>query len=146
MVINHWRTNLSDLPDEHFVGWSTLTHGNLSVGIPIVTALVLTNTLTHVGSVLADGDTISLRDHTNAGWCIAAWANGVVSWVQYLTNGIPFLTTVSNAPFGTASLPPPGDYFLSALPSQAKPSGSIPGDQFMRFVHVIGFVHKLEPE
>ncbi|HSY19570.1 MAG TPA: alginate lyase family protein [Candidatus Acidoferrales bacterium] len=135
MVVNHYRTNLSDLPDEHFVGWSTLTHGDLSAGIPIVNALLWTNTLTHSGGPLADGDTINL--HTNAGWVIGVQTTGTVSWVKYQTNDIQFSVTVSNVPFTPTNLPSPGDHFLSALPSQAKPAGSIPGDQFVRFVRVI---------
>ena len=135
MVVNHWRPGGFD---EHFVGWSTLTHGDLSVGIPIISALMVTNTSTGVGgAALADGDTINLRNYTNAGWFIAAQTTGTVSWVQFQTNGIPFSIADSNAPFTTASLPPPGDYFINALPSQTKPSGSISGDQFVRFVRVI---------
>jgi len=136
MVVNHWRTIIPDLPDEHFVGWSTLTHGDLSAGIPIVSALTLTNTSTGAGGALANGDTINLRNYTN-GWSIAAQATGTVSWVQFQTNGTPFSIADSNAPFTSAILPPPGDYFISAVPSQAKPSGSIPGDQFVQFARVI---------
>jgi hypothetical protein len=134
MVINHWRPGGFD---EHFVGWSALTHGDLSAGIPIVSALMLTNTSTGGSGALADGDTINLRNYTNAAWSIAARTTGSVSWVQFQTNGTPFSIADSNAPFTSAILPLPGNYFISALPSQTRPSGSIPGDLFARFVRVI---------
>jgi len=134
MVVNYWRPGGFD---NHFPAWSTLTHGDLSAGIPIVNALLVTNTGTGGGSVLTNGGTINLRNYTNAAWMIAAQTTGTVSWVQFQTNGAAFSLADSNATFTTASLPPPGNHFLGALPSQTKPSGSIPGDMFMRFVRVI---------
>ena len=141
MVTNHWRPGGFD---EHFVGWSTLTHGDLSAGIPAVSALILTNTTTgDGGGALADGDIINLRNYTNAGWSIDALTTGTVSWVQFQTNGTAFSITASNAPFTTAGLPPAGDYFITALPSQTMPSGNISGDPFVRFVRVIDLVANL---
>jgi hypothetical protein len=57
--------------------------------------------------------------------------------MQYYTNGTALQPAVSNAPFATAGLPPPGNYFFSARPWKTMPSGAIPGDEFLRFVRVI---------
>lgn len=135
MVVNHWRPGGFD---SHFIGWSTLTHGDLSVGIPVIGGLLLTNSSLGTNRPpLADGDTINLRDFTAVGWKIAPQLAGTTSWVQYYTNGTPFLPAVSNAPFAAASLPRPGNHFLSAVPWKTMPSGAIPGDEFLRFVRVI---------
>ena len=135
VVVNHWRPGGFD---SHFLGWSTLTHGDLSVGIPGIGGLLLTNaSLGTNRTPLADGDTINLQDFTSTGWKIAPQTAGTISWVQYYTNGVPFLLAVSNAPFTAASLPQPGNHFLSAVPWKVMPSGAIPGDEFLRFVRVI---------
>jgi len=134
MVVNHWRPGGFD---NHFVGWSTLTHGDLSAGLPVVSALMVTNLGAGGGSALTNGTTLNLRSYTNGGWMIAAQTTGTVSWVQFQTNGVAFTPGDSNAPFTSTGLPSPGNYFLGAVPLQSKPSGSIPGDLLRRFVRVI---------
>lgn len=135
LVVNHWRPGGFD---GHFVGWSTLTHGDLSAGIPTVSALLLRNESAGTNhSVLQDGDTLNLRHYTNAVWSITAPTTGPVFCVQFFTNGIPFSLADSNAPFSTGRLPEPGNHFIHALPWRALPSGTIPGDPLVRFVRVI---------
>jgi hypothetical protein len=133
MVVNQWRPGGFD---GHFVGWSTLTHGDLSAGIPAISALILTNSILGTNrGLLAEGDTINLRDYTNAGWTLTAQTTGTVSWVQFQTNSTPSHSD-SNLPF-PSNLPPPGNYWFGALPWKTMPSGAIPGDTFLRFVRVI---------
>ena len=134
MVVNAWRPGGYD---GHFVSWSALTHGDLSLGIPIIDALALTNA--NLGTnrpALAEGDTLNLRELAS-GWTLTPQTAGGVSWVQYLTNGTPLPLSSSNAPFAPVVPPPPGYYFLSAVPWKTMPAGAIPGDEFSRFVRVI---------
>src|SRR5262249_42369139 len=75
VVVNHWRPGGFD---GHFVGWSTLTHGDLSLGIPIVNSLAWTNVGTGTSRVLTNGDTIDLRNLSN-NWSLVALTAGGTS-------------------------------------------------------------------
>ena len=122
--------------DAHFNPWSTLTHGDLSAGIPAVSALGVWNPASNaVTGILADGDTLNLR--SLGGLALGVQTTGTVSSVLYLTNGIPMGAAVTNAPFLSGGWPSPGNHFLQAVPSQNRTGGSIPGDPFTRFIRVV---------
>ncbi|MEI8042732.1 MAG: alginate lyase family protein [Verrucomicrobiota bacterium] len=134
MIVNHWRPGGEP---EHFCCWSTFTHGNLSAGIPAVSGLGVWNIQTNGWMQLfSDGDTLNVRDLGTAA-SVAVQTTGVVSWVQYYTNGTTLGLASSNAPFRLATLPRPGNWFLSAVGSRALTGGSIPGDPWTRFVRVV---------
>jgi hypothetical protein len=134
LVLNHWRPGGWD---EHFCSWSTFTHGDLSAAIPAVTNLVIwDNAGNAVVQTLADGDTLNLRGlGATAG--VRPQTAGTVSAVQFYTNSAPLGVAVTNAPFQPGTLPLPGAWFLSAVPSQNLSGGAIPGDPFVRFLRVV---------
>ncbi|MGN6643881.1 MAG: alginate lyase family protein, partial [Verrucomicrobiota bacterium] len=134
LVLNHWRPGGWD---EHFCSWSTFTHGDLSSGIPAVTNLVVWDSASNaVVQVLKDGDTLNLR-HLSATQSVRAETDGAVSAVQFYTNGAALGGALTNAPFALASQLVPGNWFLSAVPSQNLTGGSLPGDPFTRFLRVV---------
>ncbi len=134
MVLNHWRPGGWD---DHFCAWSTFTHGDLSAGIPAVTNLVVWDTASNaVVRTLADGDTLNVRS-LGATLMVQAETTGTASAVQFCTNGVPLGDAVTNAPFALATMPTPGNGFLSAVPSQLQMGGSLPGDPFLRFLRVV---------
>ncbi len=133
MVVNHWRPGGFD---GHFCAWSTLTHADLSTGLPVVTDLSLwQNSSNAPVRSLGDGDTLNLRT-LGGNYSLAAQVTGTVSSVRFLTNSASAGTLDTAAPFLTA-LPPVGNYFLSAIPQRTFPAGTIPGDPFVRFLRVI---------
>ncbi len=133
VVLNHWRPGGVDA---HFNPWSTLTHGDLSVGIPVVSALGIWDPASNaVVRILAEGDTLNVRDL--GGMSLGVQTTGTVSSVQYSTNGSPLGSAATNAPFLSGAWPAPGNHFLQAVPSQNRTGGSIPGDPFTRFIRVV---------
>ena len=133
VVLNHWRPGGVDA---HFNPWSTLTHGDLSAGIPAVSALGVWNRASAAFvAALADGDTLNLR--TLSGLALGVQTTGTVSSVQYSTNGTPLGPAATNAHFLADRWPAPGNHFLQALPAQARTGGSIPGDPITRFLRVV---------
>jgi hypothetical protein len=134
LVLNHWRPGGWD---DHFCGWSTFTHGDLSAGLPAVTNLVVWDASSNaVLQTLADGDTLNLR-RLGGNLALRAQTSGAVSTVQFYTNNAPLGGALTNAPFALAAQPAPGNWFLSAVPSQSQAGGSLPGDPFVRFLRVV---------
>ena len=133
MVLNHWRPGGVDA---HFNPWSTLTHGELSAGIPAVSAIGLWNPASNAfATILVEGDTVNLRGL--GGLRLGAQTTGTVSSVLYSTNGTPMGSAATNAPFLSGGWPLPGNHLLQAVPSQNRTGGSIPGDPFTRFIRVV---------
>jgi hypothetical protein len=134
LVINHWRPGGFD---DHFPAWTTLTHGDLSTGIPQVISLALADP--NSGTVLqpvTNGITVNRREIPGSNAVLMAQVEGVVNWVQFARNDVPAGPADTTAPFTTA-LPEPGNYFLGALPVRAMAGGLLPGDRFVRFLTVI---------
>ena len=133
MVVNHWRPGGFD---GHFCAWSTLTHADLSTGVPVVTNLSLwQNSSNAPVRSLGDGETLNLRA-LGGNYALAAQVAGTVSSVRFLTNSTSAAALDTAAPFLTA-FPPVGNYFLSAIPQRTFPAGTISGDPFLRFLRVI---------
>jgi hypothetical protein len=134
LVVNHWRPGGWD---EHFCCWSSFTHGNLSAGVPAVSGLGVWDAASNAFvRTFADGDTLNLRE-LGAGAALAVQTTGVVSWVEYYTNGVPCGLAASDAPYAVAAPLRAGNWFLSAAPSRAMTGGSIPGDPWVRFLRVV---------
>ncbi len=134
LVINHWRPGGFD---DHFPAWTTLTHGDLSTGVPQVISLALADA--NSGTVLqplTNGITVNRREIPGSNAVLMAQVEGVVNWVQFARNDVPAGPADTTAPFTTA-LPEPGNYFLGALPVRAMAGGLLPGDRFVRFLTVI---------
>ncbi len=136
MITNGWRPGGWD---GHFGSWSTLTHGNLSMGLPAVQSLAVSNLISSTNNgLLEDGDTLNLRDFQDHACRIAALGGSNLSSVQFYTNGVAFGMADTEAPFLSGELAP-GNYFLTAVPWRDASGGAFPGDPVTVFLRVVDF-------
>ncbi len=134
MVTNNWRPGGWD---GHFCCWSTLTHGDLSLNLPVLSSLLTTNALSPDHNLaLLNGDTCNLENFRDRAARIFAPGNSNTTWVQFYTNGVAFGAPDISPPFVSDELPP-GNYFLTAIPYLNTPSGVLPGDPVNRFLRVV---------